>query len=69
MSTAELIFQKAQTLPATAQDTLLRLAEAFAAQTSLPPGTPKPQFGSAKGLIQIGPEFDEPLEDFQPYVQ
>ncbi len=69
MSTAELIFQKAQSLPASAQDTLLRLAEAFAAQPSSVTSTPKPQFGSAKGLIQIGPEFDEPLEDFQPYLK
>jgi len=28
----------------------------------------KPQVGSAKGLIKMGPEFDEPLEDFKPYL-
>jgi len=30
---------------------------------------PMPQFGSAKGLITIRPEFDEPLEDFKPYLE
>lgn len=28
---------------------------------------PRPQFGSAKGLIQIAEDFDEPLEDFADY--
>ena len=69
MSTAQKIFEKAQTLPEQAQDALLRLAEMLAAngKSSTPP--PKPQFGSAKGLITIGPEFDEPLEDFKAYME
>jgi prevent-host-death family protein len=25
------------------------------------------QFGSAKGLIEMGPDFDDPLEDFAEY--
>ena len=25
----------------------------------------KPQFGSAKGMIKMIPDFDEPLEDFK----
>jgi antitoxin (DNA-binding transcriptional repressor) of toxin-antitoxin stability system len=28
----------------------------------------KRQFGSAKGLISMAPDFDEPLEDFQEYM-
>lgn len=28
----------------------------------------KPKFGSARGLIQIGDDFDEPLDDFAEYV-
>lgn len=27
----------------------------------------KPQFGSAKGLIEINGDFDAPLADFEPY--
>lgn len=69
MSTAEKIFETAQTLPVQAQDALLRLAELLAAQSGALQPASKPQFGSARGLIKIGPEFDEPLEDFKPYVQ
>ena len=28
---------------------------------------PRPQFGSGKGLIIIGDDFDEPLKDFEEY--
>lgn len=30
---------------------------------------PHPQFGSAKGLITIADDFDEPLEDFDEYMK
>jgi len=30
---------------------------------------PKPVFGSAKGLITMSDDFDEPLEDFRDYVR
>ena len=29
---------------------------------------PQPQFGSAKGLIEIKDNFDEPIEDFDDYA-
>ena len=29
----------------------------------------KRQFGSAKGLISMAPDFDEPLEDFKEYME
>ena len=32
-----------------------------------PRGTPR--FGSAKGLITIAEDFDEPLEDFEEYMR
>ena len=38
---------------------------------SLTPTTsikPRPKFGSAKGLIEISDDFDEPLEDFKDYM-
>jgi antitoxin (DNA-binding transcriptional repressor) of toxin-antitoxin stability system len=28
----------------------------------------RPQFGSAKGLITMSDDFDEPLEDFKEYM-
>ncbi len=29
----------------------------------------RPQFGSAKGLITMSDDFDEPLEDFDEYMK
>lgn len=29
---------------------------------------PYPKFGSAKGLIRMSDDFDEPLEDFEEYM-
>lgn len=29
---------------------------------------PIPKFGSAKGLIQISEDFDEPIEEFRDYM-
>lgn len=32
------------------------------------PSAPRPTFGSAKGLVKMAEDFDEPLEDFQAYT-
>jgi prevent-host-death family protein len=32
------------------------------------PLPPHPTFGSAKGLVHMAEDFDEPLEDFQAYA-
>ncbi len=32
------------------------------------PLKPYPKFGSAKGLIKMADDFDEPLEDFKEYM-
>ncbi len=32
------------------------------------PRVPKPVFGSAKGMVQIGPDFDDPIEGFEEYM-
>lgn len=29
----------------------------------------KREFGSAKGLISMAPDFDQPLEDFKEYME
>lgn len=42
------------------------------AVVKLIPTTPfklRPQFGSAKGLIEMADDFDEPLEDFKDYME
>lgn len=35
----------------------------------VPAAKPYPKFGSAKGLVEIADDFDEPLEDFQEYME
>lgn len=32
------------------------------------PRIPQPIFGSARGLVSIGPDFDEPIEGFEEYL-
>jgi prevent-host-death family protein len=32
------------------------------------PRIPQPIFGSARGLVQVGPDFDEPIEGFEEYI-
>lgn len=32
------------------------------------PRTPEPVFGSAKGLVSFGPDFDSPIEGFEEYM-
>jgi hypothetical protein len=68
MSIAEQIYEKAQSLNPPAQKVLLQIVELLAGQT-MAGGSAAPKAGSAKGLIEIGPDFDEPLEDFKPYME
>jgi len=35
----------------------------------IPRARPRPQFGSAQGLITMSDDFDVPLEDFDEYVR
>ncbi|MCL4262081.1 MAG: prevent-host-death protein [Anaerolineae bacterium] len=32
------------------------------------PRLPQPVFGSARGLVQIGPDFDEPIAGLEEYM-
>lgn len=36
--------------------------------TPVLPAKRRPNFGSAKGLVTISDDFDEPLEDFKEYM-
>lgn len=35
----------------------------------IPDPKKQPQFGSAKGVFQMSPDFDEPLDDFAEYMK
>jgi hypothetical protein len=39
-----------------------------AEKESISANNPKPIFGSGKGMFEIKPGFDEPLEDFKDYM-
>ena len=69
MSTAEKLFEKARSLPEPTQVALLQLVESLAPAPMPAASKPTPKAGSAMGLITIGPEFDEPLEDFKPCME
>ncbi len=36
--------------------------------TPVSPTKRRPQFGSAKGLVTISEDFDDPIEDFKDYM-
>ncbi|MBD2004641.1 MULTISPECIES: type II toxin-antitoxin system Phd/YefM family antitoxin [Cyanophyceae] len=36
--------------------------------TPVSPVNRRPQFGSAKGLVTISDDFDDPIEDFKDYM-
>ncbi|MBD1925542.1 type II toxin-antitoxin system Phd/YefM family antitoxin [Trichocoleus sp. FACHB-90] len=36
--------------------------------TPVSPAKRRPQFGSAKGLVTISEDFDDPIEDFKDYM-
>jgi hypothetical protein len=68
MSTAELIYSKAKTLPDSAQTALLQLVELLAKEpSSNTPARIEP--GTARGLFSMAEDFDAPLEDFEAYMK
>lgn len=72
MSVTELIAQKVSSLPDEKQVEVLDFVE-FLQQKEQATSGVKPkhlrQFGSAKGMIRMTEDFDEPLEDFAEYMQ
>jgi hypothetical protein len=68
VSTAELIYSKAKTLPDSAQTALLQLVELLAKDPSTKT-LARIEPGSAKGLVSMAEDFDAPLADFEPYMK
>ena len=68
MSTAELIYSKAKTLPDSAQTALLRLVELLAKEPSIKT-LARIEPGSARGLVSMAEDFDAPLADFEAYMK
>jgi hypothetical protein len=67
MSTAEMIYSKAKTLPDSAQTALLQLVELLAKEPSIKTAV-RIEPGSARGMFTMAEDFDAPLEDFEAYI-
>lgn len=50
------------------QEVVIISADGTAFKLQPLPRMPKPIFGSAKGLVKIGPDFDDPIEGFEDYM-
>jgi hypothetical protein len=68
MSTAELIYSKAKTLPDSAQTALLQLVELLAKEPSIKT-LARIEPGSAQGMVSMAEDFDAPLADFEVYMK
>ena len=68
MSTAELIYSKARTLPDSAQMAVLQLVELLAKEPSIQT-PPRIEPGSARGMVSMSEDFEAPLADFEPYMR
>ncbi|MHB1308790.1 MAG: DUF2281 domain-containing protein [Limisphaerales bacterium] len=68
MSTAELIYSKAKTLPDSTQRAVLQLVELLA-QPGAGEGKSRILPGSARGLVTMAQDFEAPLTDFEPYLK
>ena len=65
------LFSKLALLPESLQLQLAGFADYLVQKAEKEKGisvTPKPVFGSAKGMFKMRADFDEPLEDFEQYV-
>jgi antitoxin (DNA-binding transcriptional repressor) of toxin-antitoxin stability system len=49
------------------QDVVIIGTDGSAYKLTVLPRTPEPLFGSAKGQVTIGPDFDKPVEGFEDY--
>jgi antitoxin (DNA-binding transcriptional repressor) of toxin-antitoxin stability system len=50
------------------QELVIIAADGFAFKVMPLPRIPQPIFGSARGLVEIGPDFDDPIEGFEAYM-
>lgn len=63
------LYAKLETLPPDLKSEASDFIDYLIEKTKKKPHkTIKPQFGSAKGKIQMSNDFDEPLEDFNEYM-
>lgn len=65
----EKVLAQVSQLPDTEQDAvaarLLQTLTEFEQENKQADKKPRPQFGSAKGMFTLSPDFDEPITDFE----
>jgi len=62
------ILTKLDTLPDNLKQEVADFIDFLVEKSHTPKKKIKPQFGSAKGMIKMSPDFDEPLDDFKEYM-
>jgi hypothetical protein len=62
------LYAQISSLPADLKKEVSDFVEFLKQKTTSRPNLKKRQLGSAKGLIKMSPDFDEPLEDFKDYI-
>jgi antitoxin (DNA-binding transcriptional repressor) of toxin-antitoxin stability system len=50
------------------EEVLITMMDATVQLAPVAPQKRRPRFGSARGLIEIADDFDEPLDDFAEYI-
>lgn len=62
------LYTKLETLPGNLKQEVSDFIDFLISKSSHKKKRITPQFGSAKGKINMSPDFDEPLEDFKDYM-
>lgn len=64
----QLLYSKLDQLPENLQSEVLDFIDFLLSKSNPPVKKNSPKFGSAKGMIIMKDDFDEPLEDFKEYM-
>lgn len=63
-----IMYNKLASLPENLKLEVAKFIDSLLDKTSKEQNITKPTFGSAKGMFNMKPDFDEPLEDFKDYL-
>ena len=63
-----LLYSKLKRLPENFKKEVIDFIDFLLSKSNNPPKKNRPKFGSAKGMIIMKEDFDEPLEDFKEYM-
>lgn len=61
-------FIKLSQLPKNLQEEVMDFIDFLTNKKNRDKTPKKPKFGSAKGMFEMSPDFDDPLDDFKEYM-